>query len=234
MIRIVSPGHDLITDFSDILAMPRVLERCGRTCYKSEDHICAESAEKFVRMICRNHHESVLEHCSISARIVCSRACSHQLVRHRLASYSQESQRYVNYGKKGFQFICPPSVGLQPGVYNRSPKCPDDWIFFPAESAPLLVPETRRRDWLRSLEAAIEGYQDEITHGKPEDARYLLPNATKTEVVTTMNLRMWRHVIQERALNPRAQWEIRGIFQGIFQDLRKLLPCVFEDLTETV
>ena len=234
MIRIVSPGHDLITDFSDILAMPRVLERCGRTCYKSEDRICAESAEKFVRMICRNHHESVLEHCSISVRITCSRACSHQLVRHRLASYSQESQRYVNYEKKGFELICPPSVGLGPGDYDKEGRDDGDWYKYPADGCPVLIPEARPRNWLSACNGSVEGYLYELENGKPEDARYLFPNATKTEVVTTMNLRMWRHVIQERALNPRAQWEIRGIFQGIFQDLRKLLPCVFDDLTETV
>ena len=231
MITIVKPSYEILTPTQQILDMPRALEIAGRTCYKSEDRITDVSGEKFVRMICRRNHVSVLEHCSISARIICSRACSHQLVRHRLAAYSQESQRYCNYGKKDFQFICPPSVGLEPGVYGRNPKYPTYWIHYPADSVPLLVPELRLRDWLYTLEDAIEGYQMEVEDGKPEDARYLLPNATKTEIVTTMNLRMWRHVIQERALNKHAQWEIRGIFEGLFDDFRELLPCVFEDLT---
>ena len=128
MITIVKPSYEILTPTQQILDMPRALEIAGRTCYKSEDRITDVSGEKFVRMICRRNHVSVLEHCSISARIICSRACSHQLVRHRLAAYSQESQRYCNYGKKDFQFICPQSVGLEPGVYGRNPKYPTYWI----------------------------------------------------------------------------------------------------------
>ena len=104
---------------------------------------------------------------------------------------------------------------------------------YPAEGAPVLIPEARPRNWLFSIDTATIAYLYELAYGTPEDARYLLPNATKTEVVTTMNLRMWRHVFRERALNPKAQWEIRGIFLGIFQEFRNLLPCVFGDLTET-
>lgn len=212
--------------------MPCILETAGRTCYKSEDRITDESAEKFVRMLCRNNHVSVLEHCSISVRIVCSRACSHQLVRHRLASYSQESQRYCNYGKKGFQFICPPSVGLHSGEYG----CDNVslWHSFPSEGVPTQLTDQRHYTWLASIDNACQGYLDMLTQIKPEDARYLLPNATKTEIVTTLNLRMWRHVFQERALNPAAQWEIKGIFKGIFYDFRELLPCVFGDLAEVI
>jgi len=231
MINIVQPDHEILTYLKTIRDAPKALERAGRTCYKSEDCITDESAEKFVRMICRRNHESVLEHESISVRITCSRACSHQLVRHRLAAYSQESQRYVNYRRRGFEFIVPPSF-LSPGVYGRNPQSPTQWLHYPATGVPLPVEELRRQDWLVALEAAIEGYHHASETSKPEDARYLLPNATKTEVVTTMNLRMWRHVIRERALNPAAQWEIRGIFQGIFHEFRNLLPSVFGDLTE--
>lgn len=225
MITIVEPSAVNLTPTNEVLRIPSQLEQAGRVCYKSEDLITGVSADKFVRMICRNHHESVLEHCSLSARIVCSRACSHQIVRHRLASYSQESQRYVNYNQKGFQFICPPSVGLKPGEYDREY---DDWFLYPGK---ILIPETRRSEWLDSVASSSQAYQmDIITGGKPEDARYLLPNASKTEIVVTLNLRMWRHVFRERALNPKAQWEIRGIFLTLYELYDDYLPCVFGDL----
>jgi thymidylate synthase ThyX len=131
----------------------------------------------------------------------------------------------VNYNQKGFQFICPPSVGLKPGEYDREY---DDWFLYPGK---ILIPETRRSEWLDSVASSSQAYQmDIITGGKPEDARYLLPNASKTEIVVTLNLRMWRHVFRERALNPKAQWEIRGIFLTLYELYDDYLPCVFGDL----
>ena len=194
----------------------RHLEECGRTCYKSEDRITADSADKFVRKICRNNHESVLEHESLTARIVCSRACSHQLVRHRIAAYSQESQRYCNYGKKGLQVVCPPSIGVPAGDYCEH------------SMDSLSITQIA---WLRTIEYVYDLYLGLLESGvRPEDARYILPNATKTEVVATYNLRMWRHIFKERALNAHAQWEIRDVFSDILANLAWRLPSVFGDL----
>jgi len=215
MIEIVKPNWEwIIPPTKDI---PAILERCGRTCYKSECRITEDSAEKFVRMICRNHHESVLEHVSLTARLVCSRACSHQLVRHRIGAYSQESMRYCNYGKHGrLKVICPPSIGLPPGLYQQW-GMGDYYV--------------RQKAWVSLVSQCYDEYNSQLGEGaKPEDARFVLPNATKTEVVATYNLRMWRHVIRERALNPKAQWEIRYLFGDIADNLRWQLPCVFEDL----
>lgn len=198
------------------------LEKCGRTCYKSEDHISEGSAEKFVERICRSQHESVLEHATLTAHIQCSRACSHQLVRHRLAAYSQESMRYCNYGKRGLQVICPPSIGVEPGKY----------FITTSRMSESMVPLTiRQRGWITNRDLAYQEYLELLENDiPPEDARFSLPIATKTEVVSTFNLRMWRHVIRDRALNPKAQWEIRGIFNGIYEDLVSRLPAVFGDL----
>jgi len=193
------------------------LEECGRVCYRSEDRITPDSADKFVRKICRNNHVSVLEHEVLSARIICSRAASHQLVRHRIAAYSQSSQRYVNYGKKGMQVICPPSIGIPPGEYPL-------WKY----SEQLSVGQNV---WLDTVFKCYEEYLRELEQGvKPEDARFVLPNACKTEVVATYNIRMWRHVIKERGMNKHAQWEIRGIFNDIYENLKWRLPAIFEDL----
>jgi len=129
---------------------------------------------------------------------------SHQLVRHRIASYSQESQRYCNYGKKGFQVILPPSV---------------------AESIEALTV------WEPQIHAAYGAYLDLLEKGiKPEDARSVLPNATKTEVVTTYNLRQWRWVFGQRALNAHTQWQIKGIMMGLLRKMYTLAPVLFEDL----
>lgn len=227
MITIVESNWEYIGD-PQFDGMAQQLEKCGRTCYKSEGRITDDSADKFIRMICRNNHVSVLEHCNVSVRIICSRACSHQLVRHRLAAYSQESQRYCNYGKKdSLQVICPPSVGLRPGDYYRTVD-PGYCIYNGRE----LEINTIQTFWLHAIDNSYDRYSLLIKSGlKPEDARFVLPNACKTELAVTMNLRMWRHVFKERALNSHAQWEIKGIFKSIYDDFNKSLPSVFGDLT---
>jgi len=179
--------------------MLKHLESCGRTCYNSKPG----DPEAFLRRIIASGHESVIEHASLTARIICSRACSHQLVRHRLGAYSQRSQRYV--AERGHLFaICPPSISKD---------------------------DASLQAYTEQLEAAFTGYTQLLASGcKPEDARYLLPNAAATEIVATYNLRQWRHVFKERALNPHAQWEIRGIFLGLLSTLQVELPALFGDL----
>jgi thymidylate synthase (FAD) len=214
MITIVKPDYTILTPLDGIIEH---IERCGRVCYKSEDRITEGSAARFVRNICRRRHESVLEHATITAIVICSRACSHQLVRHRIAAYSQESQRYCDYGKRGLQVICPPSIGLRPRTY---------------ESISMPNPYSDSQIyWLKAILASYKSYLQLREEGiAPEDARFVLPNATKTELAITFNLRMWRHVFEERALNKHAQWEIRGIFSGILDELAGGLPAVFGDL----
>jgi thymidylate synthase ThyX len=138
--------------------------------------------------------------------------------------------RYINYGRKaGLKVVAPPSLELPTGNYYTLEGSPPDWV---RASGPneILIPESRKANWLRSVEASYRAYVAELNEGKPEDARFLLPLATATEIVVTMNLRMWRHVFRERALNPRAQWEIRGIFKGLYKTFNGYLPCVFGDL----
>lgn len=220
LITVVEP-HYYWTEFTlkSFHDLQEHIERCGRVCYKSEDRITPGSASKFVEKICRNQHESVLEHATLTAVIVGSRSMSHQLVRHRLGSYSQESQRYCNYGKKGFQVVCPPSIGVPPGEYDVD------------EGVVMADLGVIQQSWLGTIGDCCEEYLYFMSAGcKPEDARYILPNACKTELAVTYNLRTWRHVIKERGLNKHAQWEIREIFHGIYEDLQVKLPSVFGDL----
>ncbi len=157
-----------------------IIEKAARTCYRSKQ---GGDREKFLKTLISRGHESVLEHVVASVSITCSRSCSLQLVRHRLGAYSQESQRYVNYRKKHIQFICPPKIS--PGIYGEI---------------------AGNNTFIKMLLNAVEGYNNLLDEGwKPEDAREGLPNCTATRVFTTFNLRQWRHVFQERALNSHAQ-----------------------------
>ena len=132
---------------------------------------------------------------------------------------SQESMRFCNYKTRGLQVICPPSIGVPPGEYDYT------------SSDTLALLSALQRDWVESQERAYREYLRLIADGiPPEDARFSLPIATKTELAVTLNLRMWRHVVRERALNPKAQLEIRGIFTSIYEDLVERLPAVFRDL----
>ena len=183
-----------------------IIEKAARTCYRSEPN---GNREKFLKTLISKGHESVLEHCVASVLITCSRSCSHQLVRHRLGAYSQESQRYVNYGKKSIEFFAPP--GISPGVYDETSK---------------------DNTFIRMLLNAVEGYNELLSEGwKPEDAREVLPNCTATRVFTTFNLRQWRHVFEECALNSHAQKQIRDIMSSILR-VFATRTYLFDDLLE--
>jgi thymidylate synthase (FAD) len=194
--------------------LPHV-ERCGRICYKSEAKITGDSAPKFVENICRNRHESVLEHSSLTAIMIGSRAFSHQLVRHRIGAYSQESMRFVNYGKVGaMKVICPKRIGLPAGIYRGDVTRLSD----------------RQVSWLQNQEACYREYLRELDDGvPPEDARYSLPISCKTEVAVTYNLRQWRHFLRIRT-DRHAQWEIRDIATSICKQLKNDMPAVFCDI----
>lgn len=175
------------------------IEDAGRTCYDS----VAKDPGFLVKHVIKNGHESVLEHASASFRIDCvSRAFSHQLVRHRLASYSQRSQRYVNEGQ--FGFVVPPSVILMGGVML------DDYI-----------------NDMAIIQKMYEKWRDRGL--KKEDARFFLPNACCTEIVMTCNCREWRSVLELRC-DSHAQWEIRSVCMKILDTLHTEIPFVFDDL----
>jgi len=179
-----------------------LLEYAGRVCYRSRPR---GDPGPFIQARIREGHESIIEHASATFEISgISRACSHQLVRHRLASYSQESQRYVDMSNP--HFVIPPDIahnGEALGIWNE------------------LV--GRMRDAYQALRAL--GI-------KKEDARFLLPNATATRIVMTANFREWRHFIKVRALNPHAQWEIREVANRVLDSLYEVAPSVFGDLWE--
>jgi len=222
----------------------KLIERIGRTCYKSEDKITKDSSIKFIKNIIKSGHESVIEHFNITVRIICDRGVSHELVRHRIASFSQESTRYVNYQKKGMQFILPPWVtdiplgeyGLNKDIsYDPEKISVKDFIgIYPKEYEKRLttLPEIDRKQvvWLLALLKSERYYNYLISNGwKPQEARSVLPNSLKTEIVTTTNVREWRHILKLR-LSPAAHSQMREIMNILKDLLIQRFPIFFEDI----
>ena len=200
------------TSYEELL---RKVERAGRVCYKSEGNIKEGSAETFIRGIIKRGHESVVEHGSLTVRIVCDRGVTHEIVRHRIASYSQESTRYCNYSneKFGSQISC---IDLATGFRYD------------------LNDENDRKKyeiWKNAMEAS-EGYYVQMLEAgaKPEEARSILPNSLKTEIVVTMDLREWRHFIRLRG-GHAAHPQIREITKLILEEFSKRYPVFFSDLS---
>ena len=204
--KIVEPSFEIL-DKVDGMEMLRKIEMCGRVCYKSESRITKDSAQKFVQYILNSGHESVLEHEKVTVRIVCDRGISHEIVRHRIASYSQESTRYCNYSKDGFgnelTFIRP---------------------FFWKDNRQQMT------NWERSMADMEHDYIQAIQAGAtPQEARSILPNSLKTEIIVTMNLREWRHFFRLRTSN-KAHPQMREISIPLFDTFKTLIPIVFDDI----
>lgn len=204
--KILPPSHEILymPDGDDIL---KNIEIAGRTCYKSEDKITTDSAAKFVRMILKSGHHSVIEHASITVRFICDRGVTHELVRHRLAAYSQESTRYANYSKDKF--------GSEISVIKP--------CFWDEDSE-------EYKAWGAAMEAAEKAYLRLIDMGaRPEQARSVLPNSLKTEIVMTANIREWRHVFSLRCAKS-AHPQIRELLTPLLLELGEKLPVLFGDM----
>ena len=204
--KIIEPSFEILTPIDGAEAL-KYLEKIGRICYKSEDNIDEASAAKFIKNLLLREHESVIEHISISARVICDRGVSHEIVRHRIASYSQESTRYCNYalGKFGKEITV-----IQPCFWKES--------------------EKKYRVWYQSMEMAEKAYLELISQGAtPQEARSVLPNSLKTEIVMTMNLREWRHFFRLRA-DSHAHPQMQQIANLMLEEFRQKLPVLFEDI----
>lgn len=198
-------------------------ELAARNCYKSEDRITEGSAEKLIRGCIKRGHESVIEHASVTFRMICDRGVTHELVRHRMASYSQESTRYVNYDKREIEFI-------YPFWYNKVPSEEIDFNELTDEQSKY------RCMWWAMCAAADEAednYHCMLSAGAtPQEARAVLPNMVKTDIVVTMNMREIRHFIKLRA-SKAAHPDIRILAKELLSKLIDAGYGVFlEDLVE--
>lgn len=178
----------------------RVIEEAGRTCYESFDKVDDTSHIKLIRHLVKSGHTSVLEHASVTFRFSdVSRALTHQLVRHRIASYSQKSQRYVK--ENDFDFVVPDAIS--DNVYAVE----------------------RFKDCMKFIE---DTYNDLAEMGiRKEDARYVLPNACTSEVVATFNFRSLFNFFDQRG-DKHAQWEIRRVAMKALDLVKEHAPIVFE------
>lgn len=186
------------------------IEAAARTCYKSEGKIQEGSAAKLVAGLIKSGHEAMLEHASVTVKFVVDRGISHELVRHRLASFAQESTRYCNYSKDDFgseiTFIIP------------------DYLEYKSEGWNI---------WKESMKQAEDAYFKMLDFGlSPQQARAVLPNSLKTEVVMTANLREWRHFFKLRALETtgKPHPQMLEVAVPLLEDMKNLIPVVFDDL----
>lgn len=186
------------------------IEAAARTCYKSEGKIQEGSAAKLVAGLIKSGHEAMLEHASVTVKFVVDRGISHELVRHRLASFAQESTRYCNYSKDDFgseiTFIIP------------------DYLEYKSEGWNI---------WKESMKQAEDAYFKMLDFGlSPQQARAVLPNSLKTEVVMTANLREWRHFFKLRALGTtgKPHPQMLEVAVPLLEDMKNLIPVVFDDL----
>lgn len=204
--RVIKPQVEILDDINgdEIL---RKIERAGRVCYKSEERITPDSAKAFIQNILKSGHESVIEHEKVSVRIICDRGVTHEIVRHRMASYSQESTRYCNYAKDKFgnelTFIKPCFWEEGSEEYQR---------------------------WAQMMQKIEDTYNEMVAMGaKPQEARSILPNSLKTEIIVTMDLREWRHFFKLRTAE-RAHPQMREVAYMLLEEMKKRIDVVFDDI----
>ena len=211
--NVIKPSIEII-DMKNYDEIVRKIEKIGRVCYKSEGNITEESAERFIRNLLKRGHESVIEHESVTVRIICDRGITHEIVRHRIASYSQESTRYCNYSGDKFGnaiTVIDLAGGFEYDLNNENDRAKYDV-------------------WNHAMEQAEDSYFRMLGLGAtPQEARSVLPNSLKTEIVVTMNLRSWRNFFRLRCdshAHPQMR-EVAGIALKIFQEK---LPVFFSDI----
>lgn len=205
----IKPYTQIYKDFDGQKVLQKI-EAAARTCYKSEGKIQEGSAAKLVAGLIKSGHEAMLEHASVTVKFVVDRGISHELVRHRLASFAQESTRYCNYSKDDFgseiTFIIP------------------DYLEYKSEGWNI---------WKESMKQAEDAYFKMLDFGlSPQQARAVLPNSLKTEVVMTANLREWRHFFKLRALGTtgKPHPQMLEVAVPLLEDMKNLIPVVFDDL----
>ena len=204
--KIIKPSVEIMSPL-DADYILKHLEMCGRVCYKSEDKIGEGSAEAILANILKRGHEAVIEHFSITVKFICDRGISHEIVRHRLASYCQESTRYCNYSKEGFGGEI---TVIEPCYLKRGT---DVW-----------------KIWEHSCRVAEAAYFDMLSWGcTAQEARAVLPHSLKTEVVMTADIREWRHFLRLRAA-PAAHPQMRELTLPLHEKLQERIPLLFDGI----
>lgn len=204
--KIISPRFDIMTPLPSGEDVVKFIEQCGRICYKTEDKASDRSGEQFCQKRIDTGHESVIEHFGLTVKFTCDRGVSHEIVRHRVASYSQESTRYCNYSGDRFgkeiTVIRPCFLEEGTSAWNA---------------------------WYDAMEHAEQVYFDMLNVGcSPQEARSVLPNSLKTEIIMTANLREWRHFFRLRTAEA-AHPQMRELTIPLCQELQRRIPVFFDE-----
>lgn len=216
----VKASYEILTEIDGIKELQHI-ERICRVCYKSEESITedGESARKFVGMLIRNGHEAMIEHSSLSVKFTVDRGVSHELVRHRIDSFAQESTRYCNYKKDKFGSECTyidlaNGMSLDPKMKNMSV---DEITHILSEWETAMI--DAENHYMRMLELGAT----------PQIARAVLPNSTKTEITITANYREWRNFFKLRTAMV-AHPQMREVTIPLLNDLKEKFPVIFDDI----
>jgi thymidylate synthase (FAD) len=227
--KIIRPSYEILTPINGIEIL-KAIEVAGRTCYKSEDLITEDSVIPFCnKLVHQLHHESVIEHQSITVRFINDRGVSHEEVRHRLASFSQESTRYCNYVKDKFGNEIT-VIDIQPVMEANIGKT----FYHPITNEPVLITTEIVMKWLDIwMHAMIEAekcYLGLVDSCCPAQlARSVLPNSLKTEIVITANLREWRTILKQRT-SPAAHPQMRELMIPLLKEFQEKIPVIFDDI----
>ena len=207
--QIIKAGYEIMDPLNGAEILKKI-EKVARVCYKSEDKIGEGTAEKMVRALVKSNHTAMLEHFSFSVKFIVDRGVSHEIVRHRVASFAQESTRYCNYGKSGEVAFIKPLFWDPDYSYESNFDC-----------------------WVEACSIAEKAYLDLLNKGaSPQEARAVLPNSLKTEIVMTANLREWRHFFSLRACGAtgKPHPQMLEVAVPLLKELKELIPVVFDDL----
>lgn len=223
--NIIEANYEILTPISNgAIKELQHIEKIGRVCYKSEDKITedGESAKKFVKMLINKGHEAMIEHSFLSVKFVVDRGISHEEVRHRIASFAQESTRYCNYSNDKFNNeinVIDITKGIALDTKMKNMTC---------KEISLIIAE-----WLSAMEDAEKHYMKMIELGAtPQIARSVLPTSTKTEITITANYREWRNFFKLRTPQS-AHPQMREVTIPLLEELKTLIPVIFDDIEVT-
>ena len=208
--KVITSSYEILTDISNSKeTILKPIERAARTCYKSENNITEDSCLTLCKSLIERGHEAAIEHSQLSVKFIVDRGISHELVRHRLASFCQSSTRYCNYSKDKFGN--------------------EITVIAPEELMPVLTPQYNI--WLQSCKQSEKAYFDLLSCGvKPEIARNVLPTSLMTEIVVTANIREWRTILRLRS-SCFAHPQMRSLMRKLLDELKLKIPILFDDIT---
>jgi len=214
--KLIEQNHEIIFLSENSL---QLIELAGRTCYKSENRITENSAEKFVTMLRDRKHHAMLEFGIMIVRFITNRGVTHELARHRICSLAQESTRYCNYGNKEMEFIKPIWLDEKcSGICNN------------IGCAAYSVEQYLCRDFLNACNNAELAYNNLLKNGwTPQQAREVLPNSLKTEIVIQANMREWRHIFTLRC-GKEAHPQMRALMISLLEEVKTKIPVLFDDI----